>query len=155
MGMGDMSPLNYGPMEHGFDRNFHANPDSARLAELGSEDALNGIVAFSHTADGEDSHYVVLARLSASGEEGQTFETYFSTPEGTTPTTAAVLESFLTSSATLNDVESIDDWANLQGFDLESDGRAVRAAYEAALEQDAAMRVFLADRYDEYLWGDQ
>ena len=36
MGMGDMSPLNYGPMEHGFDRNFHANPDSARLAELAS-----------------------------------------------------------------------------------------------------------------------
>lgn len=142
------------PIDNDFDRDFHGNPDGARVAALARAEGVCGMSSYT---GGDTTHTfttVVLARTDESGET-RTLTVPFSTPSGTPATSAMVFDAVLSDSAGLNDVSGVEDWADAYGYDLYEQSSVVRDSYQAALTQDADVRDFLGTRYDEYLWGEQ
>lgn len=142
------------PIDNDFDRDFHGNPDGARVAALARAEGVRGMSSY---AGGDATHTfstVVLARTDATGET-RTLTISFSTPTGTSPTSAMVFDAALSDSAGLNDVSGVEDWADAYGYDLDEQGPAIRESFQAALDQDADVRDFLGEEYEQYLWGEQ
>jgi hypothetical protein len=151
--LADLSNLEYSDLDNGFEQSFFGDEDAARTAALAYSEGVTGIVSPTGTDGQSDFHNIILGRVDEDGDEHH-LEIPFTTGSGTKPTTAMVLSAVLTDSAGLNDVDSVDEWADSLGYDLGEDGPAVRAAYAAVLEQDGTVRSFLGERYENYLWGE-
>lgn len=147
----DNSAQSFAPLDNDFERDFHGNPDALRVVALASDEGMAGIVTLTGHEGDRDVHNVILARSDEHGVV-HTLDIPFETEAGATPTTIMVLDALLADSASLNDVDGVEDWASQYGYEL--DDQAV-AAYQSTLQFDGILRDFLTDSYDNYLWGEQ
>ncbi len=94
------------------------------------------------------AYVVMLRRGDTLGEDGDTMTVPWKQGLGLTsdPEAHEVLESLLSDAATVENVETFEDWANELGYD--PDSRSAEAIYREVETQAAKLRAFLGDDYD-------
>jgi hypothetical protein len=129
---------------------------SRTLAERIAEDAITNTATTDGNltvppgfASASSAYTVTLHRGTASMSVP-----FFMGPAHTEPpTTADVLEVLLSDASGYINARSFGEWADEFGFDPETDARGTwKRTYEAIKRATDALRVFLGEKFEDYLW---
>lgn len=103
------------------------------------------------------NHWRTILRFGVHADQenmGRTMEVYFSQGyghKGKAPLPADILDCLASDSASIENVDSFEEWADELGFD--PDSRMAEKTYQICVKQAQRLKEFLGDQlYDQLLW---